>query len=116
MRSKRSLEGELTIDERGSGGKLFESPTVTCSHCQRVVILNPDRSRPRGHCWKCDHYICDTCDERNCMPVRKMFAQIREDAFRREAGYSRKDLLQDDAFVKAIDRQIGIAAFRQSIG
>ena len=39
--------------------KLFESPTFTCKHCNRVVIMNPDRSRPRGYCRKCDAYVCD---------------------------------------------------------
>jgi hypothetical protein len=115
MQTKRSIEGELMIDERACGGKLLESATVTCSHCQRVVVLNPDRSRPRGYCSKCDHYICDLCDERECMPVRKTFDLIREDAFRKESGYKRVDLLQEEAFRKAIERQMGIAAFRKSI-
>lgn len=41
------------------GGKKAESATVTCSHCGAIVILNPDRKRPRGYCWHCDHYVCD---------------------------------------------------------
>lgn len=79
--SKRSREGYLQIDHRGAEGGLshldtqaspgaipvrqgmnFESATITCHHCQRVVILNPDRSRPRGYCPKCDHYVCDQCE------------------------------------------------------
>jgi hypothetical protein len=75
--SKRSLEGYLLIDHRASvglrpdqvpsgmpivpGGATFESATLTCSHCQRVVILNPTRSRERNWCYNCDHYICDDC-------------------------------------------------------
>jgi hypothetical protein len=68
--SKRSLEGEVVIDHRDSpglpmpgrrAGQLFKSPTITCSHCKRVVIINPDRSRSRGYCRKCDHDICDDC-------------------------------------------------------
>jgi hypothetical protein len=116
MLTKRSAEGELMIDERACGGKLFESATVTCSHCNRVFLRNHDRTRPRKYCSKCDHYICDWCDERECMPILKMFDRIQEDAFRKEAGYERKDLLQEETFRKAIERQLGIAAFRKSIG
>lgn len=77
--SKRSLEGELVIDHRVSpgltpadldgfgspavpGGTLYESPLITCGHCRATVILNPDRSRDRGYCPKCDHYVCDECE------------------------------------------------------
>ena len=72
MSSLRRHEGYLLIDHRVSpgvpagpdpalvgAGRLFESATITCSHCQAVVILNPDRSRPRHYCAKCDHYVCD---------------------------------------------------------
>jgi hypothetical protein len=63
MFSKRSLEGYLSIDHRATGaGALLESATLTCSHCQRQIILNPDRTRSRGYCSKCDHYVCDQCE------------------------------------------------------
>jgi hypothetical protein len=78
MTSKRSHEGYYLIDNRlgpgvpdeamvqqglppGSGHGIFESATFTCSHCEVVVVKNPDRSRERAWCKKCDHYICDTC-------------------------------------------------------
>ena len=68
--SKRSLENELIVDHRDSpgldkpgqgAGTLFESATITCSRCQKQIILNPDRSRSRGYCRKCDHNVCDRC-------------------------------------------------------
>lgn len=75
MRTLRAKEGYYMIDHRaGDGierlgerpeipaGALFESATTTCSHCHRVVILNPDRSRSRGYCPSCDHYVCDECE------------------------------------------------------
>ena len=63
MRSKQSQEGYLLIDHRAThSGSLFESATVTCSHCQRQIVLNPNRSRDRAYCPKCDHYICDSCE------------------------------------------------------
>ena len=68
MSSKRRQEGYLLIDHRHSPGlnvpglgegQLFEAPTVTCSHCQAVVIVSPTRTRSRHYCQKCDHYVCD---------------------------------------------------------
>jgi hypothetical protein len=78
MSSKRRHEGYLMIDNRASPGVpeamldaanlpltagrgLFETATYTCSHCQAVVVLNPNRSRERAYCRGCDHYICDAC-------------------------------------------------------
>src|SRR5690242_8179411 len=79
--SKRSHEGYLMIDHSNSPGisareinlidtdlpvnigrVMFEAPTYTCSHCNRVVVLNPLRTRERGYCAKCDHYVCDLCN------------------------------------------------------
>jgi hypothetical protein len=78
-RSKRSLEGYFLLDNSnspgvpdsvvvpqglipGAGRGKFESASFTCSHCEWVVVLNPDRSRERGYCPKCDHYVCDACE------------------------------------------------------
>lgn len=76
--SKRSLEGYLMIDHRNSpgvtpeeaagfgpavpGGQLYESATNTCGHCMCEVVLNPQRTRERGYCPKCDQYLCDACE------------------------------------------------------
>lgn len=81
MFSKRELEGYLLIDHRESPGitpeeaakagrgtvpvgrgMKFEAPTVNCSHCRRLVVLNPLRTRDRAYCPKCDHYLCDSCE------------------------------------------------------
>jgi len=40
---------------------VFESSTITCVHCNRVVVLNPNRTREREYCSLCDSYICDNC-------------------------------------------------------
>jgi hypothetical protein len=79
MKNKRDLEGYVEVDHRHSpgisaeqaasvgsklvvpAGTVFKSATITCSHCQRVVVLNPNRSRGRGYCRNCDHAICDRC-------------------------------------------------------
>lgn len=79
MFSKRDRENELKIDHRNSPGitpeqaaelgvtpvargTVYHSATVTCSHCQRQIVLNPLRTRDRGYCPKCDGYTCDLCE------------------------------------------------------
>ena len=105
MSSLRRHEGYLLIDNRfGPGvtpsfvqqsgqkglgvpvvgeGALFESATITCSHCHTVVILNPNRSRPRNYCGKCDHYICDNpiC-LMECSPLNKVLDVLQEAQFK----------------------------------
>ncbi len=94
MTSKRDLEGYFMMDHRhanpvpdhllraaglpaNAGRGLFEAPSYTCSHCQRQVIVNPDRSRERAYCRGCDHYICDECGARRALTLEcKTFKQI----------------------------------------
>ena len=112
MFSKRSLEGEVIIDHSASpglsaefvelcrrngkeiphaaGGQVYESATVTCSHCQRVVILNPDRTRARTWCAKCDRYICDLCavamkQTLECRNIRRVLDDLQNAAERGES-------------------------------
>ena len=70
MVSKRAREGWLLIDNRVSGGGVLELPTSTCRHCNRVVVMNMARTRPRGYCQKCDGYTCDSpgCNA-ECNPI-----------------------------------------------
>lgn len=102
MSSLRLHEGYLLIDNRfGPGvsaefvrasgksvpivpeGALYESATITCSHCHAVVILNPDRSRPRNYCAKCDHYVCDNpiCLIK-CNPLNRVLDIMQEVQFK----------------------------------
>lgn len=100
--SKRELEGYVRIDHRDSPGftpdqamaagrgflcdqigpgKLFEAPTYYCTHCQRTVIINPDRTRARAYCSKCDHDICDWCGAAAKAPgyVHRSWAEIKDE-------------------------------------
>lgn len=70
MSSLKRHDGEVMIDNRANGGapvpgmgnvRFLEVPTITCSHCAGVWVVNPDRDRPRNYCRKCDRYICDSC-------------------------------------------------------
>lgn len=106
MKSKRSHEGVLIMDHRsmdgvpeditrkqglpvGSGQGLFEAPTFTCSHCPRVVVMNPNRTRERAYCGKCDHYICDRCGAimavtKECKTYKEVLEDIQEANFKEE--------------------------------
>ena len=75
LKTKRSIESYLMIDHRAgdpgpamNDGKnnglrrgLYESAVLTCVHCQRQIVLRPERTRARNWCWKCDKYECDWC-------------------------------------------------------
>ena len=97
--SKRSLEGEIFIDHSASPGvtqaeigdfglavpkgDIYESAIYTCSHCQCMVVINPQRSRERGWCSKCDKYICDECAYRlnvtlQCEVIQRTIDQLYE--------------------------------------
>ncbi len=94
IKSLRNHEGELVIDHRsgapvpdelivasglpaGAGRGLFECPTYTCRHCQRIVIINPKRNRERAYCRGCDHLICDECGaERARTMTCRTFEQV----------------------------------------
>lgn len=66
--TKRSLEGYLLIDHScgpgldGNKGHKIEAAVLTCSHCQKGIMVNPLRTRDKAYCPKCDHYICDECE------------------------------------------------------
>ena len=61
--------------------KVMYLPSFTCVHCNRAVILNPERTRERNVCRKCDALTCDYC-RGECLP----FAKDAERAFNDELG------------------------------
>lgn len=108
LTSKRSLEGYFLLDNRespglsddlvrsvglpvGAGRGQFEAPTITCSHCHRVVVLNPLRTRDRAWCAKCDHYLCDACgvvlaQTGVCKTLNQLFDELQEQAIQADRG------------------------------
>lgn len=79
-RSPKGGKGYFIRDDRASGGTLVELHTLTCAHCNRVVALNPARTRERGYCSKCYSYVCDTpaCNL-DCTPVLLAMEYSMED-------------------------------------
>ena len=69
----RGGRGYLLVDNRASGGQLQEFQTLTCAHCNCVVVLNGLRQRERGYCRKCNAYVCDFsgCNA-ECNPIDQM--------------------------------------------
>jgi hypothetical protein len=58
----QELLRSLGIDAPGiSEGQIYETRSLHCTHCGGCVVVNMDRTRERGHCPSCDHYICDLC-------------------------------------------------------
>lgn len=53
--------GYYQVDNRAAGFGHFEADTYTCTHCQTVVVMNPERKRERYKCRGCNHHICDPC-------------------------------------------------------
>jgi hypothetical protein len=78
--------GYYEIDQRAVEGlppgttRHFEADTYTCSHCQRVVVLNPARTRERYKCKGCQHHICDDCAaKRVAGGACKTFSQLADE-------------------------------------
>jgi len=63
------------LDVVGVGRGTFESATYTCSHCNALVVMNPDRSRPREVCRKCMHVVCDSCID-TCLPFEAIAEEV----------------------------------------
>lgn len=79
MTSINQNDGYLLLDHRGSDGvsnddlrkaglpvsfggrSVVEVKTLYCPHCGSHSIKNPERTRAREYCKKCNHYVCDCC-------------------------------------------------------
>ena len=103
LKTKKSHEGYMLIDHRFSPGlpegtcipglpdsyitakpgQALEMAIIVCRHCQTEIIKNPERSRPRGYCTSCDHYICDACEGARimtgCTSIEKVFDEMLEE-------------------------------------
>jgi hypothetical protein len=82
--------GYLEIDHRAAEMALppgvarhFEADTYTCTHCERVVVLNPQRRRERYKCSGCNHHVCDECAAKrvaggSCRTMAQFVEEIRD--------------------------------------
>ena len=66
-------------------GQVARVPVAQCVHCQRMVILNPNRTRDREICPRYHKYVCDWCKEArcrkgNCISFNDWIEQLRREA------------------------------------
>ena len=54
----RGGRGTLIIDNAITG-EHQEFNTLTCVHCNIIVVLNKERKRDRNWCHRCNAYVCD---------------------------------------------------------
>lgn len=86
--------GHVEVDQRNVEAPLppgvqryFEADTYTCTHCERIVVLNPLRKRERYKCAGCNHHICDGCAAERyagapCKTFQQKVAEVLERATR----------------------------------
>lgn len=46
--------------EDGTKSGTWEFRAFNCCHCQRFVLMNPERTRDRHLCHRCNLYTCDS--------------------------------------------------------
>lgn len=70
--------GMLTLEDPIKG--LRQYPTYTCAHCCNVVVMRPDRVRPRVSCLSCGRWICETTKAcaTDCTPLDELAADMFE--------------------------------------
>lgn len=105
MASLQRAAGELVIDHTNSpgippelaaqwaakgvftavGSTKLEAQTYTCSHCNAIVIMRPERIRPREVCRKCMHVVCDRCSLW-CSPFAKIADAVADGKYATVAG------------------------------
>lgn len=94
--------GYFWNDNTASGGTHEKSDVQSCTHCQRVIIMNEWRAVDRGSgkmsggfCIKCNAPICAYCNkdfaQNGCVPFIKLIDQhhdatIKLAQFRKLAG------------------------------
>lgn len=68
-----------------------EMATYQCHHCNGTVVMNPNRTRERAYCRRCDGYICDNCalvrqQTLTCKPFTAVVDELLEAAERQAAS------------------------------
>ena len=63
--------GELTRTELG---RMETVATFTCGHCTNVVVMRPERTRPRTRCTKCGKLLCEKNElcMKDCTPMHEL--------------------------------------------
>lgn len=55
------------------GSTKLEAATYTCPHCNAIIVIRPERTRPREICRKCMAIVCDRAScVLECQPFDKL--------------------------------------------
>lgn len=57
------------------GGKVVQSDTVQCVHCQAVWQWKPGSGKTRGFCLKCNGFFCGPQCEA-CVPIEQVIENL----------------------------------------
>lgn len=97
LRIDNRLSGPLSLDQQAQvqvmesaglyvavapAGGVLEAATITCAHCHTTFLKNPQRTRARGYCQKCDAYVCDGCTT-DCVPMAQVLDTLQETLYQR---------------------------------
>jgi hypothetical protein len=77
------LEAQLGyVEVTEPNGNIKRYPCYTCGHCSNVVILRPDRNRPRKSCLQCGRWLCEKSEICNthCTPLHALAKDHFENA------------------------------------
>lgn len=68
--------GYMIVDDRKSGGKVVETDTIQCPHCQRHLPKFRPGQASGAFCMKCGKPVCDRrpCNT-GCLPFLKKIEQ-----------------------------------------
>lgn len=79
--------GYAKVDDRASGGRLFECDTASCRHCQAVIYV-VRRQRQGAWCMRCGGPVCFACARSGrCEPFFKQVEVfLRREALAKAAG------------------------------
>lgn len=53
-----------------------EFDTLTCNHCQRIILLEPGKVPEGGWCFQCSKMVCNNCVDKGCTPWEKKMEQM----------------------------------------
>jgi len=77
----------LWVDPEAPGGQI-ERDTITCAHCQRIVVVKPgvDPSSLGGFCRMCYRHLCSPCANAGiCTPFERKLDLLERTARFHEA-------------------------------
>jgi len=97
--------GYYNNDDRPSGGKQQQADVRTCTHCQKIVLLQAWKEEG-GWCSRCMAPICDFCADRmlvfGCEPFMKQVEQYSDMVAKLPRSYTQPAVREQPAPSRAL--------------